>query len=291
MIKAIDVWCNFWPAEVAKRFCESPELAYASKIEKLDPHGLSLTPEEAVAEMDEAGVEVAFISGMKQGHTPFMRRGWSRDRLLLDFSFKESLIYTEKYPERFRCLYGINPWSMMEGLKELEIAVKEYGFVGAVTHVAGFAPYNDKIWYPFYAKCCELDVPIISQIGHYGEMMSQAYGHPLLIDEVALDFPELRIVAGHTGWPWCDELIAEALKNDNVYISVEAHLPRYWEPSLVRYINSRGQDKCLWGTDYPITRFKRNLEQVEQLGLKEEAKKKLLRNNAIRVFKLNLPLD
>ena len=287
--KPIDVWQNVYDSEAAKKMLDAPEMEYVSKVEKIDSHAFSMTPEEVVAEMDEAGVDIGFLAQMQQGMTFRMGTGYSSGRMALEFSYKSGLKYIEKYPSRFRCLYGINPWKMMEAVKELETAVKEYGFVGAVTHVGGFAPYNDKIWYPFYAKCCELDIPIISQIGHFGETMAQDFGRPLYIDEVARHFPELKIVAGHTGWPWCDELISIALKNPNVYISMEAHLPRYWDASMVKYLDTRGRDKCLWGTDFPITRPKRNLEQVAQLGLREETLKAFLRNNTIRLYKLDLP--
>ena len=284
--KAIDVWFNAWPKEQVDRMMSQPELENVFKVEKLDFK--APTPDEAVAILDGADVEIAFLTSLKQGFHRRMRPGGPRDRMVLDVSFRDLLPFLERYPKRFRGLYGINPWLMMDGVRELEMAVKDHGFVGAVSHVAGFAPFNDKIWYPFYTKCCELDIPVITQAGHFGEFMPEGWAHPLLIDDVALDFPELRIVGGHTAWPWCDEMIAVALKDPNVYISVEAHLPRYFEPSLVRYINTRGQDKVMWGSDFPVTDPKGNLEQVEQLGLREEPKRKLLRENAIRVFKLEL---
>ena len=210
------------------------------------------------------------------------------DRMLMDPPFTDLLPYVEQYPDRFRCYYAINPWLMMDGVREMEMVVKEYGFIGAVTHCGSFAPFNDKIWFPFYAKCVELDIPVISQIGHFGERMPEWYVHPLQVDDVAELFPELRIVAGHTGWPWCDDLIAVALKNSNVYIGMDAHMPKYWEASMVKYIDTRGRDKCMWGTDFSITPHKRNLEQVAQLGLREETMRKFLRENAIRVYKLQI---
>lgn len=286
MVKAIDVWFNAWPKEQVDRMMSQPELENVFKVEKLDFR--APTPDEAVAILDGAEVEIAFLTSLKQGFHRRMRPGGPRDRMVLDVSFRDLLPFLERYPKRFRGLYGINPWMVMDGVRELETAVKEHGFVGAVSHVAGFAPFNDKIWYPFYTKCCELDIPVITQAGHFGEFMPEGWAHPLLIDDVALDFPELRIVGGHTAWPWCDEMIAVALKDPNVYISVEAHLPRYFEPSLVRYINTRGQDKVMWGSDFPVTDPKGNLEQVEQLGLREEPKVKLLRGNAVRVFKLGV---
>jgi predicted TIM-barrel fold metal-dependent hydrolase len=83
-----------------------------------------------------------------------------------------------------------------------------------------------------------------------------------------------------------EEMIAMAVKHPNVFLGASGHAPRYWDPSMVRFINSRGQDKVMWGTDYPLLGHKEALEQIEQLGLKEEAKRKLLRDNAARVFKL-----
>jgi predicted TIM-barrel fold metal-dependent hydrolase len=239
--------------------------------------------------MDEAGVEVTLLTTIKQGHT--RRMGLDNEpRLIMDVSYKEILPYLEKYPQRFRGMYGVNPWTVMDGVRELEMVVKEYGFVGAVTIGGGFAPFNDKIWFPFYTKCVELDIPFMAQIGHFAEAFPEGAAHPLQVDDVAEIFPELRIVAGHTGWPWCDVLQAVALKRPNVYIGMEAHMPKYWEPSLVKYINSRGRDRGMWGTDWPVTEAKPNLEQLEQLGLREETMRKLLRENAIEVFKLDLPL-
>ena len=288
MTRAIDVWFNLLPPEVQEKLFSRPDLQLVKKVEKLDrPGGLerSTSPDDLVASMDEAGVDITLLVPMKQGHGRRMRLE-PESRLILDVSYRDLLPYVDAHPTRFRGLYGINPWTVMDGVREMEDVVRGHGFVGAVTHAAGFAPFNDKIWFPFYAKCVELDIPVISQIGHFAEPLPEGHGHPLMVDEVAEIFPELRLVAGHTGWPWCDELIAVALKHPNVYVGMEAHLPKYWEPSMVRFISTRGQDKVMWGTDWPVTDAKRNLEQVQQLGLKDEVKQKLLRDNAVRVFKL-----
>ena len=290
MVKPIDIWINAMSTEKWEKLHSHPETAYVQKVEKTGAALQGVTPDRMVAIMDEAGVELALLANPPHARPRRMRPG-DLERLALETSYKDHLPFLEKYPDRFRGLYGINPWTVMDGLKEMEMAVKEYGFVGAVTHVAGFAPFDDKIWFPFYAKCVELDIPLISQIGHIGSALPENSARPVLIDEVAEFFPELRIVAGHTGWPWCDELIAVALKNANVYIGMEAYAPRYWESSMVKYLDTRGRDKVMWGSDYPITNPKQNLEQVEQLGLREETKRKFLRENAVRVFKLDLPLS
>jgi predicted TIM-barrel fold metal-dependent hydrolase len=294
LIKPIDIWVNVMTEEQAEKYINYPEMSGSLDPDKRGAgkppvQQFWTTPEQVVNVMDEAGVEISFIASLYTGRSRRMKPG-DLDRLMGDRSYKDLFPYLDKYPDRFRGLYAINPWTMMDGLKEMEVSVKEHGFVGAISHLAGFPAFDDKVWFPFYAKCVELDIPIISQIGHFVHPMSEAAARPYLIDEVAEFFPELRIVAGHTGWPWCEELIAIALKHHNVYVGMEAHLPKYWDPSITKYVDSRGRDKCLWGSDFPVTIPKQNLQQVEELGLREETKPKFLRNNTIKVFKLDLPL-
>ena len=139
--------------------------------------------------------------------------------------------------------------------------------------------------YPLYAKCVELDIPVSMQVGHVLEAMPSEHARPISLDRIASDFPDLKMVGAHTGWPWVEELISVCYKWDNVWFGIDAWMPKYLKPEIIHYINSRmGQDRCLWGTNgLP---WKESLDQVESLGLKEETKKKLLRDNAIQLFKL-----
>ena len=105
-----------------------------------------------------------------------------------------------KRPDRFAGLYGINPYDRMHGVRELEKAVREYGFKGAWIHTYGFErAVNHRDFWPFYARCVELDVPVVMQIGHSAEFMPSELARPIYIDDIALYFPELRIVGAHTG--------------------------------------------------------------------------------------------
>jgi hypothetical protein len=103
---------------------------------------------------------------------------------------------------------------------------------------------------------------------------------------VACDFPELKLVGIHVGIPWTEEMIAMAWKHANVYIGSDAHSPRYWPASFVHFINSYGQDKVLFGTDYPVLDFERTRAEIEALGLKPAVLGKLLRENAKRLYRL-----
>ena len=151
------------------------------------------------------------------------------------------------------------------------------------------APDHAK-YYPFYAKCVELDIPIQMQVGqsmiYSKDYPCRSVGKPITLDAVACDFPELRIIGIHVGIPWTDEMIAMAWKHDNVFIGSDAHSPKYWPESFVRYINSYGQDKVIFGTDFPVLDFQRTMEEIKALNLKPEVLQKLLHDNTRRIYKL-----
>jgi predicted TIM-barrel fold metal-dependent hydrolase len=113
-------------------------------------------------------------------------------------------------------------------------------------------------------------------------------GRPIpYLDEVALAFPNLRLVGGHLGYPWTDEMIALASKHEHVYIDTSAHLPRYYPPQLVDFMNHQGQDKVLFATNFPMLRFETCVQQVRQLNLPPAIETKFLRENARRVYRLD----
>jgi predicted TIM-barrel fold metal-dependent hydrolase len=180
----------------------------------------------------------------------------------------------------------------MKGVKELERAVNDLGFIGAHFYPHWFElPADHAKWYPFYAKCCELDVPVQLQVGqsmiYDPDYRLRSVGRPITLDAVACDFPELKLIGIHVGIPWADEMIAMAWKHKNVYIGSDAHSPAYWPQSFVHFINTYGQDKVIFGTDFPVLDFERTRKEVEALNLRPQAKKKFLRDNAIRIYKLD----
>ena len=112
-------------------------------------------------------------------------------------------------------------------------------------------------------------------------------GRPVpYLDEVALTFPDLRIVAGHIGHPWTDEMIGMAWKHDNVYIDTSAYLPAYYPQQLLHYMKTYGKNKVLFGSNFPQLPFDRCMEQIRALQLPAEVEQKFLHDNAQRVFRL-----
>ncbi len=280
-MKAIDVWCNiFTPEAMKKYYITSVELKEVVDRWKMGERTKGYSVGDFLKMLDEAQVEKIIIPALKI-------KSYLKQELIKDMSIKEVYDILKEKSDRLKGMFGINPFRRMDGVRELERAVKEYGFVAAHIHPYGFGiPLNDAMYYPFFAKCVELDIPVMIQVGHSAESMPSKMGRPILLDDIALYFPELRIVAAHTGWPWVEELIALAGKHRNLFIATTAHAPKYWDPSLVRFINSWGKEKVLYGTDFPVLSHKESLLQIDNLSLKEESKSKLLWENASKVFKL-----
>lgn len=280
---AIDVWCNpFTPEGIQHLFRDNQEVYFMMGVQwGREQNMVGYSPREFVAIMDRLGIERVCLPAIKQAF-------YRKNKMGADFQYEDIARIVDEYPERFVAFAGINPFERMEGVKKLERAVRELGFKGAHVHPFGFGlPINAAEWFPFYAKCAELDIPVVFQVGHSAEFMPSAHGRPILLDDIALYFPELRLIGGHTGWPWVEELIAMAWKHPNVYICTSGHAPRYWDKSLVHFLNSRGKGKVMWGTDYPLILHEESLQQIEELNLKPEHKQALLHDTAVGVFKLD----
>lgn len=281
--RVVDIVFNLYtPNEVAIRG-QSVGAAFLGKVRVDDRLQQGISVEEHLAIMDEAGVDLALLPAIKAGDTR-LRDSWA-------VPYERIAEVCEQHPDRFRGLAGVDPTLGMAGLRQLEHGVREYGFVGAhlYPHWFEMAPDHAR-YYPTYAKCCELDVPVMMQVGHclsYGTSRTfPSVGRPEAVDRVACDFPELKLIGIHTGYPWTEEMISVAYKHPNVYIGSDAYAPRHWPAELRRFIDSWGQDKVLFGTDFPVIDPRRALREIEDLGFRPEPRTKLLGLNAERVFRL-----
>ncbi len=279
--KAIDIMYYVATPEFIDKWTKAKKGELVCRMERALGGSLPQFPsiDDMVGQMDAANVDKVFITQTKM---------WSyRNRwMYMDTQLEEVTQYTQKYPDRFVGLAGYNPFRIPESLREIELGVRQYGFKGVYVHIYGFdIPLADRKMYPLYAKCCELDIPVSMQVGHVLEGMPSEHGRPMYLDQIASDFPDLKMVGAHTGWPWADELISACYKWENIYFGIDAWYPKYLSPTVVQFIGSRlGFERCLWGTNgLP---WKPSLDQVEQLPLKPEAKRNLLAENAKRLFKL-----
>ena len=243
-----------------------------------------ITVDQYLEKMDTAGIERSLLIAVRAGDI----------RMPESFEVPYERVHEvcSEHPKRFSGLAGIDPFRGMSGLKDLEQAVNEYGFVGAhlYPHWCELPPDHRK-YYPYYAKCCELNIPIMMQVGHnliYSRNRRlPSVARPILLDQVAIDFPELKLIGIHIGIPWTEEMISMCWKHENIYTAGDAYAPKYWPKSFVHYANSYGSHKVMFGTDWPVIDPIRAIEEVDNLNLKEESKQLMLRDNAIKVFNLD----
>jgi len=229
--------------------------------------------EMTLAAMDAAGVSVGLLSAW---HAP--------EGALI--SNDEVARLVAAHPTRFAGLASVDLGRPMKAVRELRRCVKELGMKGLrMIPWLWSLPPNDRRYYPLYAECVELGVPFCTQVGHTGPLRSSETGRPIpYLDDVALDFPELVIVAGHIGYPWTEEMIALARKYPNVHIDTSAYTAKRYPPELVRYMQGGGRKKVLFGSNYPMILPQQALADLDALGLDAEARALFLEENARRVF-------
>lgn len=283
MMQSIDIVCNLFTPQTVAEGRTGLDEAFKEQVRMPREMRPGVSIEDYLSRMDRAGIERSLLIAVRAGD------------LRIDESFEVPYEYVHdacrQYPDRFSGLAGIDPSRGMQGLRDLEWAVEELGFVGAHWYPHWFSmPPDAAQIYPYYAKCCELDIPIMMQVGqnlvYSRNRRLPSVARPVLLDQVAIDFPDLRLIGIHIGVPWTDEMISMCWKHENVYAAGDAYAPRYWPEQFVHYLNSYGREKVLFGTDWPVIDPERAVREIGEMQLKPESKRCLMRNNALHVFRL-----
>lgn len=195
-----------------------------------------------------------------------------------------------RYPDRFVGSFNVDPNAGMAGIRDLVKAHETLGIKSAIAFPAGYlpqVPINDKKFFPIYAKCIELDIPICCTTGICGPRVPSACQDTMLIDEVCWFFPELKFVMRHGAEPWADLAAKLLLKWPNLYYSTSAFSPRYYPQAIIDFANTRGADKVMYAGYFPMgLSLERIFRELPNVGFKDEVWPKFLRENALRVFQL-----
>lgn len=219
-------------------------------------------------EMDRHGVERAMVSVTSEGGKRAVR----------------------EHPERFFGSYEVNPNLGMEGVRDLVRAYETYGIKAATAFPAGLCPQvpiNDKKFYPLYAKCVELGIPIFVCAGVPGPRVPMGVQDVALLDEVCWFFPDLKIVTRHGCEPWVDLAVKLMIKWPNLYYSTSAFAPRHYPKAIVDYANTRGADKILYAGYFPMgLTLERIFRELPLVPFKDEVWPKFLRENAVKLLGL-----
>jgi hypothetical protein len=277
----VDIVCNVYDPEAVRKGQTGIDNHFKKQV-RMDRRLWSGVPiSEYLRKMDRAGIERSLLIAVRAGDLNIAGS--------FELPYARVAKICSKWPDRFSGVAGVDPYRGVRGLRELEHAVRDMGFVGAhlYPHWFGLAPDHAK-YYPYYARCAELGVPIMMQIGHNLVYSQQrrlpSVGRPITLDQVAIDFPELTLIGIHIGVPWTDEAISMAWKHPNLYLAGDAYAPKHWPRQFVHYANTYGSHKVLFGTDWPVIDPERAVREIGELGLRPESLRRLMRDNALAVF-------
>jgi hypothetical protein len=215
---------------------------------------------------------------------------------LIPVSFDEPLgqRLLREYPNRLIGSYHVDPNLGIDGVRQLERAHAEFGIVAATAFPAGYlpqVPIDDRRFYPLYAKCVELDIPICMTAGVPGPRLPMDCQRVDRLDEVCWFFPELKIVTRHGCEPWVDLAVKLMLKYPNLYYSTSAFAPKYYPKQIVDYANTRGADKVMFAGYFPAgLSYERVFGEFSQVPFSDHVWPKFLRDNAAKVFGLGSKL-
>ena len=190
---------------------------------------------------------------------------------------------------------SINPHRGPEGVREARRLIKDFGVKGFKFHpsVQDFMP-NDHMVYPLYEAIAEAKLPALFHTGQTGVGAGTPggggirlkYSNPMLLDDVAVDFPDMPIVLAHPSFPWQEEALSVATHKPQVYIDLSGWSPKYFPPILVQYANTLLKEKILFGSDYPVMAPERWMADFDKLPIKPEVRPLILKGNAARLLKL-----
>ena len=198
------------------------------------------------------------------------------------------------HPDVFIGFGAVDPfmgkWAVEEVHRIAELGLRGLKFQQIVQ---GFFP-NDRHVYPIYEAADKLGLIVLFHMGTTGIAagapggmgLRLKFGQPMLVDDVAADFPNLTIVAAHPGWPWSDEVLAIAVHKSNVFVDMSGWAPKYFPPAFVQYARTLLQDKMLFGSDWPMLTPERWQKEFAEYNFPETVVRKIMLENAKRVLRL-----
>jgi predicted TIM-barrel fold metal-dependent hydrolase len=250
---------------------------------------------DVITEMDRFDVELALVGNIPVNFEVYRPGpytvGLGVTDELFDASCQRVAESIAMYPDRLCGFVYLDPSDCMTAVRRLERAVTQYGITIAhvIPSVVGLAA-NHPTYFPIYAKCVELGVTIRVHVGMPGPSHRAELQEPVRLDEVLLTFPELTLVGAHLGHPWIDQVIALLRKYENFYLMTSGWVPSRVPHAIWEFASTtRGADKVMWASDYPLLSISRTATEGRAVPLKDDYRRRYLRDNAIRVHHLATP--
>jgi uncharacterized protein len=215
-----------------------------------------------------------------------------RKAVLMDNLAKPSVTarkFVEAKPDRFAlAMGGVNLLRPMPSLRELSAVVNDlpvaYAAVGPSFWGDGQYPPSDAVYYPLYTKCAELGLPLCVNTGIPGPPIPGEVQNPIHLDRVCVRFPELKLCMIHGADPWWDIAIRLLIKYANLRLMTSAWSPKRLPESLLHYMRTRGTDKVIFASDWPVLKMRRVVPEAQSLDLPADVLENYLYNNAHEFF-------
>jgi predicted TIM-barrel fold metal-dependent hydrolase len=234
--------------------------------------------EDIVKDLDKREVEVAVITGRDCEKT-----------YDVPANNKSVVEFVKAFPEKFIGFYGLDPHKGMDAVRELTEAVEQKGMKGAAVdpYLSHLYP-NDAKYYPIYSKCCELEIPIIFTTGPATLVDGAVMDHvaPRYIDFVARDFPELKIIISHGGYPWVNEAVFVTQRNANVYLEFSEFELSPQSDIYIKAAETIIPDQILFASAHPFVEQETALKIYKELPWSAETLEKVMYTNAKKVLGL-----
>jgi hypothetical protein len=279
-MRIIDLHC--YPGTREWIACQGPYVEALAKYWKREWVGKA--EDEVVREFAAAGVEACLVAldlettiGTPPVTNEYAHAMWKR------------------HPERIIQCWGALEPPKKDVLEEAKKAVRQLGFIGFHFHpIMQHFAVDDRRYYPMFELISELKAAVMIDVGTTGMGAGMPGGHgalirhahPSSIDRLAADFPDLKIVMAHPGWPWVEETTAVALHKGNVYWEMSGWAPKYFPGNLKVDMRGRLQDKIMFGSDYPSMPYARILSEWNELGYSDAVMEKIFHRNAERILGL-----
>ena len=191
----------------------------------------------------------------------------------------------EKAPSRFSLAVTPDLHHLVRDARELEALAKSHPVVMArLTPFLVDLPPNDRRYYYVYAKCIDLDLPVAINTGIPGPPMPGECQHPMHLDRVCLELPELKVCMQHGADPWWDVAIRLMIKYRNLHLMTSAYAPKYLPESLIHFMNTRGRTRIMFASDHPVLTMERCMKEAAELPLRPGVLEDYLYRNAARFF-------
>jgi predicted TIM-barrel fold metal-dependent hydrolase len=203
--------------------------------------------------------------------------------------------YAAKNSDICMAFASIDPHKGKLGAREARDLIENFGVKGFKFHgILQDAHPADRMAYPIYEVIAEFGLPAIFHTGHSGMGTGMRggggvrlkWGQPILVDDVAVDFPDMKIILAHPSWPWVDESLSMALHKDNVFIDLSGWSPKYFQPQIIQYANTQLRGKMLFGSDFPLIHPQKWIDAALHAGFKDEVLPGIMKDNAARLLGL-----